>query len=181
MSATLREFADKIDHDDPEYITLLEAFRVRFKEHGFNVQNINEFNQYSKALDEFLKKLEQLKHKNKNLMNKYNGDAKFARVHKRVMEANQERTSKGEQPIVSEYDQDVVDVLISIKKDVDQKVYDRNDILKKDDYFEQTVMVEISHGMDKLNIDHTRSDRHILAYWIKLQYMSQYKDAYPAA
>ena len=54
LSTTLREFSENIDHEDPEYITLLEAFRARFKEHGFNVQSVNEFNQYSKALDEFL-------------------------------------------------------------------------------------------------------------------------------
>ena len=181
LSTTLREFSENIDHEDPEYITLLEAFRARFKEHGFNVQSVNEFNQYSKALDEFLKKLEELKRKNKNLMNKYNGDAKFARVHKRIMEANKERTANGEQPIVSGYDQDVVDILVSIKADVDQKVYDRNDILKKDDYFEKTVMVEISNGMDKLNIANTRADRRILTYWIMLQYMNQYREVYPAA
>ena len=145
------------------------------------MQSVNEFNQYSKALDEFLKKLEELKRKNKNLMNKYNGDAKFARVHKRIMEANKERTANGEQPIVSGYDQDVVDILVSIKADVDQKVYDRNDILKKDDYFEKTVMVEISNGMDKLNIANTRADRRILTYWIMLQYMNQYREVYPAA
>ena len=114
-------------------------------------------------------------------MNKYNGDAKFARVHKRIMEANKERTANGEQPIVSGYDQDVVDILVSIKADVDQKVYDRNDILKKDDYFEKTVMVEISNGMDKLNIANTRADRRILTYWIMLQYMNQYREVYPAA
>ena len=181
MNTTLREFADNIDHDDPEYITLLEAFRQRFKEHGFNVQNITEFNKYSKDLDEFLKKLEELKRKNKNLLKKYNGDAKFARVHKRIVEENQERQDKGEKPVLSGYDQEIVDVLVKIKGDVDQKVYDRNDILKKDDYFEQTVMVEITKGMDELHIDNTRADRLFLLAKIASQYMNQYKEVYPAA
>ena len=181
MNTTLREFADNIDHDDPEYITLLEAFRQRFKEHGFNVQNITEFNKYSKDLDEFLKKLEELKRKNKNLLKKYNGDAKFARVHKRIVEENQERQDKGEKPVLSGYDQEIVDVLVKIKSDVDQKVYDRNDILKKDDYFEQTVMVEITKGMDELHIDNTRADRLFLLAKIASQYMNQYKEVYPAA
>ena len=37
----------------------------------------------------------------------------------------------------------LVNVLLSIKSDIDQKVYDRNDILKKDAYFERTVMTQI--------------------------------------
>lgn len=40
----------------------------------------------------------------------------------------------------SDFDESVMEVLLSIKADADQKVYDRNDILKKDAYFEQTVM-----------------------------------------
>ena len=181
LNNTLREFSENIDHDDPEYITLLEAFRKRFKEHGFNVQSINEFNEYSKALDEFLKKLEALKHKNNNLVKKYNGDIKFARIHKRIREANEERSKQGDKPLIPGYDEDIVEVLNSIKADVDQKVYDRNDILKKDEYFEKTVMVEIVAGMDKLNIEHSRADRRMLTYWIMLQYLSQYREVYPAA
>ena len=181
LSATIREFTENIDHEDPEYITLLEAFRQRFKEHGFNVQSVDEFNRYSKALDEFLKKLEELKRKNKNLLKRYGGDAKFARVHKRIVEENQQRVAQGEKPIVSGFDQDIVDILVSIKADVDQKVYDRNDILKKDDYFEKTVMVEISRGLDKLQIDSSRADRIFLLNRIATQYLSQYKEVYPAA
>ena len=181
LSATLREFTENIDHEDPEYITLLEAFRQRFKEHGFNVQSVDEFNRYSKALDEFLKKLEELKRKNKNLLKRYGGDAKFARVHKRIVEENRQRVAQGEKPIVSGFDQDIVDILVSIKTDVDQKVYDRNDILKKDDYFEQTVMVEISRGLDKLQIDSSRTDRLFLLNRIATQYLSQYKEVYQAA
>ena len=160
---------------------MLEAFRQRFKEHGFNVQSVDEFNRYSKALDEFLKKLEELKRKNKNLLKRYGGDAKFARVHKRIVEENQQRVAQGEKPIVSGFDQDIVDILVSIKADVDQKVYDRNDILKKDDYFEKTVMVEISRGLDKLQIDSSRADRIFLLNRIATQYLNQYKEVYPAA
>ena len=40
----------------------------------------------------------------------------------------------------------IMNVLLSIKSDIDQKVYDRNDILKKDAYFERTVMTQIKAG-----------------------------------
>ena len=181
LSNTIRAFTENIDHEDPEYITLLEAFRIRFKEHGFNVQSLDESNNYSKALDDFLRKLEELKRNNKNLMKRYNGDAKFVRIHKRIGEENKRRTSLGENPLISGYDQEIVDILINIKNDVDQKVYDRNDILKKDDYFEQTVMVEISRGLDRLQITSSREDRRFLLKKVSSQYLSQYRETYPAA
>ena len=155
----LQEFMDNMDQDDPEYLTLLEAFRARMKDHGFVLDNIEQFYQRTKDLDEILDKLKALQKKNKVLLNKYKGDAKFARVHKRIQEENAERSKKNEKPIVSTQDTELLDMLIYIKDCVDQKVYDRNDILKKDAYFEKTVMVLVSETLDKLKLENERQDR----------------------
>jgi type I restriction enzyme R subunit len=72
-------------------------------------------------------------------------------------------------------------VLLSIKSDIDKKVYDRNDILKKDAYFEKTVMTQIKEGMNKLNISSDREDRQFIQSRITKQYLDQYHDTYPAA
>lgn len=178
---TIRGFTQNIDQDDPEFITLREAFMQRFKEHGFVVNTISEFEEHSKALDEVLKKLAELQKRNNALMKKYKGDAKFARVHKRIREENAERQKDGKAPVVSLYDEAIMGVLLSIKNDIDQKVYDRNDILKKDAYFEKTVMTQIKEGMDKLNITSDRADRLFIQSRITRQYLNQYNATYPAA
>lgn len=177
----IRAFTQNIDQEDPEFVTLREAFMQRFKEHGFVVDTIDEFNEHSRALDEILKKLAELQKRNKALMRKYNDDPKFARVHKRVKEENARRRAAGLAPIVSDYDEDIMDVLRSIKADVDQKVYDRNDILKKDAYFEQTVMTQVKLGMDRLSLKSSRDDRLFIQSRITGQYLSQYNATYPAA
>ena len=177
----IRTFTQNIDQEDPEFVTLREAFMQRFKEHGFVVDTIDEFNEHSRALDEILKKLAELQKRNKALMRKYNDDPKFARVHKRVKEENARRRAAGQDPIVSDYDEDIMDVLLSIKADVDQKVYDRNDILKKDAYFEQTVMTQVKLGMDRLSLKSSRDDRLFIQSRITGQYLSQYNATYPAA
>ncbi|MCR5367658.1 MAG: type I restriction endonuclease subunit R, partial [Eubacterium sp.] len=177
----LQEFMDNMDQDDPEYLTLLEAFRARMKDHGFVLDNIEQFYQRTKDLDEILDKLKALQKKNKVLLNKYKGDAKFARVHKRIQEENVERSKKNEKPIVSTQDTELLDMLIYIKDCVDQKVYDRNDILKKDAYFEKTVMVLVSETLDKLKLENERQDRMFIMSRIVKQYLDQYKETYPAA
>lgn len=177
----LQEFMDNMDQDDPEYLTLLEAFRARMKDHGFVLDNIEQFYQRTKDLDEILDKLKALQKKNKVLLNKYKGDAKFARVHKRIQEENAERSKKNEKPIVSTQDTELLDMLIYIKDCVDQKVYDRNDILKKDAYFEKTVMVLVSETLDKLKLENERQDRMFIMSRIVKQYLDQYKETYPAA
>lgn len=179
LQRVVREFSENIDQEDPEFITLKEAFHIRFREKGFTVQNMDEYEAYASSLDEILKKLRELKRKNDALSRRYNGDNKFVRVHKRIREENAERKRSGERPIFSEFDEGVVDVLMHIKSTVDRKVYDRNDILKKDAYFEQTVMTEVKAGMDSLNIAGERSDRIFVRNRITNQYLAQYRETYP--
>lgn len=178
---TVRAFTANIDPEDPEYITLQEAFIQRFKEHGFTPSSVAEIEAQGKELDEILKKLNELQQRNSALLKKYNGDAKFARVHKRIREENQIRKAHHEEPIVSEFDMQIMSVLLSIKKNIDQKVYDKNDILKKDAYFEQTVMTQIKEGMDMLGITNKRSDRQFIQSRIARQYLNQYNETYAVA
>lgn len=179
---TVHAFADNIDQEDPEYISLCEAFKQRFKEYGFVVQSMDEFHEHSATLDEIYKKLQDIKKRNDALLKKYNGDVKFARVHKRISEENASRKESGTAPIVSDYDEKIMNILLSIKTDIDEKVYDKNDILKKDAYFEQTVMRQISIAFKNAGIENTdREDRVFLQSRISRQYLEQYNATYPAA
>lgn len=178
---TIQGFTENVDPEDPEFITLREAFMQRFKEHGFVVDSISEFEAHSKALDEVLKKLSELQKRNSALLKKYNGDAKFTRVHKRIREENERRKIYGHKPIVSMYDESIMGLMLSIKADIDQKVYDRNDILKKDAYFEQTVMTQIKEGLNRLDFESDREDRLFIQSRITRQYLNQYNATYPAA
>ena len=179
-SVAIRKFTENTDPDDPEYITLRDAFMQRFKEHGFVVDSIAKFNQESKELDEIIERLVKLQESNNRLLKKYNGDTKFANVHKRIREENKRRFAEHKAAIFSYYDDNIVAILTDIKSEIDQKVYDRNDILKKDEYFEMTVMTEIAQAlynyptiepqMDDFSFIHTRIAR---------QYINQYNATYP--
>lgn len=177
----IKGFTDNIDPEDPEYITLKEAFMQRFKERGFVLDTFADFDAESKELDEVMDKLLELKKKNDVLLRHYNGDAKFVRVHKRVREANAQRQQEQQAPIIGEYDDDIVDFLAVIKGTIDKKVYERNDILKKDDYFETTVMQQISLGVKQLGFACARADRVFIQDRISRQYLDQYHATYDAA
>lgn len=178
---TVQAFTQNTDQDDPEYVTLREAFMQRFREHGFTPDNIAQYYEHTRALDEILKKLAELQKKNTVLLRKYNGDAKFVRVHKRIREENASRKAHGKPPVVSVYDENIMEVLLAIKSNIDRKVYDRNDILKKDAYFEQTVMTQIKEGMKKLSIESSRDDRLFIQSRIARQYLDQYHAVWPVS
>lgn len=178
---TIRAFTENIDPEDPAFITLHEAFIQRFKEHGFIIDNIAHFNEHSKVLDEILNKLSLLQKKNTILLKKYEGDSKFARIHKRIREENESRKITQKEPIISLFDEEILDILRTIKFNIDKKVYDRKDILKKDAYFEQTVMTLINESLKKLRIENKREDRMFIQMRITKQYLNQYHATHPVA
>lgn len=179
-SVAIRKFTENTDPDDPEYITLRDAFMQRFKEHGFVVDSIAKFNQESKELDEIIERLVKLQESNNRLLKKYNGDTKFANVHKRIREENKRRFAEHKVAIFSYYDDNIVAILTDIKSEIDQKVYDRNDILKKDEYFETTVMTEIAQALYNYpTIEPQMDDFSFIQTRIARQYINQYNATYP--
>jgi type I restriction enzyme R subunit len=181
-SQAIQTFTGNIDQDDPEFISLRDAFMQRFKEHGFVVDTMAKFNEESAALDDVIKRLQELQMRNNALLKKYNGDTKFARVHKRIREINKERTESHKKPMFSFHDEEIMAILNIIKSDIDQKVYDRNDILKKDAYFERTVMSEIAQTLNHFpQIEPEMDDYSFVKNRIAKQYLTQYNATYSMA
>ena len=176
---TITAFTQNFDQEDPEYITLRDAFMQRFKEHGFVIDSIAKFNEESSALDNIIKRLQDMQKRNNVLLKRYKGDEKFARVHKRIREVNKQRESKGEKPMFSFLDDELVAILNIIKDDVDSKVYDRNDILKKDAYFSRTVLALINGCLYNFpQIKPEMDDYKFIQQRISQQYINQYNATY---
>jgi len=179
---TITAFTQNFDPDDPEFISLREAFMQRFKEHGFVVDTIAKFNEEAKALDDIIQRLQELQMRNNALVKKYKGDVKFARVHKRIREVNQERKEQGRKPMFSFLDEEIMAILNIIKEDIDAKVYDRNDILKKDAYFGRTVTMLISNCLYHFpQIQPEMEDYKFIQSRISQQYINQYNATYANA
>ncbi|MCX4262288.1 MAG: HsdR family type I site-specific deoxyribonuclease [Alistipes sp.] len=179
---TISSFTQNFDQDDPEFISLREAFMERFNEHGFVIDTIAKFNEETQALDEIIGRLQDLQKRNNVLLKKYKGDEKFARVHKRIREVNKQREDKGQKPMFSFLDEEIAAILNIIKEDVDAKVYDRNDILKKDAYFGRTVMALINGCLFHFpQIKPEMEDYKFIQTRISQQYINQYNATYGIA
>ena len=176
---TIASFTQNFDQEDPEFISLRDAFMERFKEHGFVIDTIAKFNEETQALDEIVKRLQDLQKRNNVLLKKYKGDEKFARIHKRIREVNKQRQEKGQKPMFSFLDEEISVILNIIKEDVDAKVYDRNDILKKDAYFGRTVMALINGCLYHFpQIKPEMEDYKFIQTRISQQYINQYNATY---
>ena len=109
---------------------------------------MEEFERKSKEIEEVIKKLDELNRKNRALLNKYKGDKKFVRVHKRIREENNkiEKENKKKPVIISTYDDEIFNFLKSLKEKIDIKIYDRASILKNDAYFGKAVMADLMNN-----------------------------------
>lgn len=177
-------FTENFDKEDEEYITLWQSFQNRCKEHGFKPDSLAKFNECSAQLDEILGRLRDLERRNRALLHHYNGDAKFARMHKRIREENHRRKAKSANApqILTDSDAKIVDMLKNVKATIDRAVYDRNDILKRDAYFCRTVEREIANGFAAFpEIEPGDADYDFMTNYIAKQYLDQYNALYAAA
>jgi type I site-specific deoxyribonuclease, hsdR family len=175
------EFTANIDQEDPEFVTLRDAFMHRFKERGFVIDSMSAFYEEDRALDQVMDRLIEIKQRNNALLRRYNGDPKFVRVHKRVREESEQRRRSGQPPMGFEYDEELVDLLTIVKKEIDYKIFERADILKTDGYFSQVVMQTLALGLAELNLNGTRADKTFMQERITRQYRDQYTGAHTIA
>lgn len=180
---TAQNLSSYFDQEDPEFITLKELFMQALSKTDFVEYDYAKFNQQTKNFDDILNKLEQLKKKTENLFEKYKGDAKFVRVHKRIHEENKHRTATipnatEQNWILNDKDLTIYKTLMSLKNTIDLQVYNQEAILKSDPYFEKTVMSLVGNSMTELNIQSPRADREFIKNKIVAQYLNQYHATY---
>lgn len=180
---TASSLSGYFDQEDPEYITLKDLFMQALAKTDFVEYDYAKFTQQNKDFDEILERLSQLKQKTENLFEKYKGDAKFVRVHKRIHEENKRRASavpnaSRQNWILDDKNLTIYRTLMFLKNTIDMQVYNQEAILKSDPYFEKTVMSLVGNGMAELNIQSPRADREFIKDKIVAQYLNQYHATY---
>lgn len=88
LEKTRQEIVDRcLDPKDPEYIGLLDELKRIFKKKNIEELTSDEMKDLMGELDTLRKKAEKKNHEDKMLTDKYDGDVKFMRTHKRIMES----------------------------------------------------------------------------------------------
>jgi len=87
LEKTRHEIVDRcLDPKDPEYITLLDELKRIFKKKNIEELTSDEMKDMMTELDKLRKRAEKRNHEDAMLTKKYNGDAKYMRTHKRIMQ-----------------------------------------------------------------------------------------------
>lgn len=126
LEKTRREIVDRcLDPKDPEYIGLLDELKRIFKQKNIEELTSNEMKDLMDELDILRKKAERKNHEDRMLADKYNGDAKFMRTHKRIMESPP--------PIADAVT--IHRILMGVKSQADDAISRNESILDNEAYF----------------------------------------------
>ena len=90
------------------------------------------------ALNRIHERVKELNRENNLLRQKYNGDRKYTRIHKRLNEK-----ASGNNNDLSATERKIFEALMGIKQQADDIVLSNTDMLENEDYFERTIMPHV--------------------------------------
>ena len=133
LRQTREALAGNFDPKDPMFITLKEELERLFKQKKLSEVTQEEMTQNIGSLDKIHEKIKELNRQNNLLRAKYSGDAKYARIHKRLRERSD----------ISESEMKIHEALHKVKEDADEKVWQNTPMLDNEDYFKRLMMSNI--------------------------------------
>ena len=166
-----REFESNFDHKEDKYVLLSEEFRKYFREHGFSPKSTQEAKEAIEYMDSVMKKIREINRRNNALRNKYKGDERFVRIHKRIEEENEKR----EKPVISKLEFEIAERLMQMKKAIDDKLFLNINSLNNADKFRQDVLALVGTTLIDLSVHATLEERKFIRTLISDEYINQYQ------
>ncbi len=167
LRRTREAFARHFDQQDPHFITLREELERLFKKKKLSEVEQEAMTVNIDALTQIFERINELFRKDVLLNGKYDGDAKFTRIHKRLMES--------EDFIAS--DRTVYDALMAIKTAADSSVLQSMQLLNNEQYFSKTMQPVVIKALRDALQDHTLLTAHSVQHVNRLvvrEYMGEY-------
>ena len=165
LRQTREALASNFDQNDLKFITLREELERLFKKKKLNEVTQDEMNANIGALSAIHEKVKELNRQNDQLRSKYHGDAKYTRIHKRLVETNS--TSQNERKIF--------EALTGIKLQADDQVLQNTQLLDNESYFGRMMMPIVidefqSRQKISLNPEAARTINHLVV----AEYMNEF-------
>jgi len=130
LRQTREALAGNFDQQDPKFITLKEELERLFKKKNLSEVTQDEMNLNIDALKKIYARVKKLNRQNSQLRQKYLGDAKYTRIHKRLMERGN----------ISDAERKIFEALTGVKKNADDQVMQNAQLLDNESYFERMMM-----------------------------------------
>jgi type I restriction enzyme R subunit len=165
LRKTREALVDNFDQQDPKFLTLKEELERLFKKKNLNEITQEEMTANIGALNAIHDKVKELNRQNNQLRAKYQGDAKYTRIHKRLW-------ARG---TLTQTERSLFDALIGVKQQADEQVLQNTQLLTNESYFERMMMPLVigefgTRQKIKLNPDTSRTINQLVV----AEYMNEF-------
>lgn len=157
LHQTREALASNFDQQDPKFVSLKEELERLFKKKKLSEVTQDEMVDNIDALNKIHERVKELNRENNQLCQKYHGDTKYTRIHKRLQERGGIRESERK----------IFEALTGIKQDADEQVLNNSQILDNESYFERQMMPLVIRRFKgeqniQLNADASRYINHLV-------------------
>ncbi|EHK9577716.1 type I restriction endonuclease subunit R [Vibrio parahaemolyticus] len=137
LRQTREALASNFDQQDPKFINLKDELERLFKKKNLSEVTQDEMVANIDALNKIHQRVKELNRQNNQLRQKYLGDTKYARLHKRLYERQQERRD------ITDSERKIFEALLGVKEDADSQVLDNTSVLDNESYFERHLLPKV--------------------------------------
>jgi type I restriction enzyme R subunit len=127
LQKTRESLGGNFDPKDPMFVSLKEELERLFKKKNLNEVTKEEMERNIKELEDIYNASKELERTNQLLKAKYDNDAKYARLHKRLMEKDPLTDSESK----------LFEALQSLKKEVDAQIVQNSKMMENESYVER--------------------------------------------
>ena len=161
LSKTRQALTSNFDQQDPKFVSLKEELERLFKKKNLSEVTQHEMVANIDALNKIHDRVKELNRENNQLRQKYLGDTKYTRIHKRLQERQHSQND------ISESERKIFEALTGVKQDADEQVLNNIQILDNESYFERQMMPLVIKRFKveqniKLNADASKYINHLV-------------------
>ena len=169
LKDTLRKTRDSLnynfDQKDPAFISLYEELKRLFSNKNLSEITQDEMTQNIVALRQIYDKITELNRKNNLLKAKYESDEKYVRVHKRILERGN----------ISKRESEICETLTEIKKQADEKIVNKQQVLDNESYFEALMMQMVLQTFKKTSMKLEAESARYINTCITKEYVREFR------
>nr|WP_241831301.1 type I restriction endonuclease [Salinivibrio kushneri] len=143
LRQTREALASNFDQQDPTFTNLKDELERLFKKKNLSEVTQDEMVANIDALNKIHQRVKELNRQNNQLRQKYLGDTKYARLHKRLYERQKERRD------ITGSERKIFEALLGVKEDADSQVLDNTSVLDNESYFERHLLPKVHNRFIK--------------------------------
>lgn len=164
LQKTREALGGNMDPKDPVFISLKEELERLFDKKNLSEVTKEEMEANMEALEKIHAKAKELERKNELIKAKYENDAKYARIHKRLMEKDP----------LTDSEQKLFEVLSELKEEVDNHILQNAKILENESFVDKMIsrLVIVEFKKKNIPLDLYKSKR--IINLVTKEYMNEY-------